>query len=221
MIFRRALFVGLAVAALPACQDHSLEDPADGRRGLVVQAGSCTVRGDLTAKDDVLCNLEFSYRYRDLNEFSRLTDPTFVFYFSPSDVGNGIPEQWGLTDELSATDKMFGSPPTGIRDGTSDEELPTRLDIQEATWGFIKAYFRDVTEPATSISLNLDFTPGEDDWLLIGPGEVYLKFAYYTIEVVTGTDTFISPPLRAAFAVKQVEVQGQSIWRLVEWRDDT
>jgi hypothetical protein len=219
MVLRRALVVSLVFATLVACQDQSVDTSADRGRDVSVQpSGPCDARGDLTKKDDVLCNLEFAYRYRDLAELTRLMDPAFVFYFSPEDVGGNIPSQWDRASELLATDKMFGSPVTGIRNLSSSASAPSPVDVQEATWGFIKAAFQNANEPAVSISLSLTYDIGEDTWLAFPP--FYLKYAYYSIVVVAGDDTFVSAPGRQAlFTVHLAEVNGESIWQLVEWRD--
>jgi hypothetical protein len=206
-----------------SCQGGRLDDPAPSRSGLTLQpASQCVARGDLKEKDDVLCSLEFAYRYRDVAELSRLMDPDFVFFFSPDDVGGTVPTQWDRATELQATSAMFGSPPTGIRSPAGWESTPNHspLDVQPATWGIIKNTFRLAPQTATSIHLDLTFDFGDATWLQVAPA-LYQKFAYYEIEVAVGEDTLRSESQTpASFFVHYTEANGDSVWRLVEWRDD-
>jgi hypothetical protein len=146
---------------------------------------------DLKEKEDVLWNLELAYNERNGQEFAKLLDDGFEFYVSASDyAAGGIPPRWGLDDEILANDALF------------DENL-------EGPWR------------ATNIDLALHFD--EDEWVEIprGGDESWYRIDVeynITVQTVSGVD-FKGNRLKAQLVVRPTEVDGEDIWRIVEWRD--
>jgi hypothetical protein len=184
---KQTIIVALALvcAALAGCDD-------DPKRPRVTRIDPNYK--DLTEKWHVLHNLRQSYNDRKLPEFEKLLDAdNFTFFFYEGDVGTGgVPEQWGFTEERTATQNMF-SGDGGIKD---DPILSIKLflfDIETVEWR--------------------EFDPGDDF-----PGEtLYQTIVVYDFRIDTTNDTSYitegSPT--SVFTVREVEGK----WKLVQWRD--
>ncbi len=155
----------------------------------------------LKERDDVLFNVRLAYVQRNVDEYNKLLDDNFTFFFSPQDViDNKVSAaQWGRLSELTSAGHMF--------DPTFDPAGDT--------------------EPIGSISLSLDFPPGEDSWNpqideLVHPGEIwYEKTISYLLVVIAGNTTFTNAnPIDASFVIRFTEAGGDSIYRLASWKDD-
>ena len=157
---------------------------------------------NLTQRDHVLENLERAYNDRNINEYDKVLDDNFLFFFSLDDVNdpdNPAPSQWDrLTDTASARN-MFNP----NWDGGNGRD------------------------PIVSITLTLQYLP--DSWTPVipedqvrYPGETwYGKQVGYTLFVQTAGETdYLSEDITAQFTVRSAEVGGRVIWRIVSWRDD-
>ena len=150
----------------------------------------------LTEREHVLNNLELSYNERRANEFGKLLDNDFTFFFSPGDVGGNIPDQWGRVDELAVASRLFD-----LR--LDDPNYPT----------------------CSSIRVDLMFESGVQ-WLDIPSpdvvGETWSTTTVYyqgTFEMKPDMTYIMLPDARAQFAVRNVGTDVAPQWRLVEWRD--
>ncbi|MEE9271236.1 MAG: hypothetical protein V3V49_13365 [Candidatus Krumholzibacteria bacterium] len=167
----------------------------------------------LKEKDHVLSNLKKAYNERNLNQYDKLLDVNFgfTFFFSPEDVtsGNVQSANWDRASELLATGHMF--------DPTFDPAPHTNPDGSITDPG-----------PISRISLTMEFPPGDVAWNQqiddnVHPGEVwYEKTVDYKLVVRAGGDfTFQNATtLQASFVIHFTELEGDSIYRLVSWRDD-
>lgn len=154
---------------------------------------------DLSERDHVLINLEEAYNTKNYNEYARLVDDDFSFFFSKTDIDSGFVKQtsWGKASELNATKNMF-----------SRFAPPGR-------------------QPIDDINLTLTYTPGEDVWTR-DPGEPgnhegedwYERTVSYNMSIRAGEDTFISNNITASFVVRNASTEGDTIWRIIAWRDD-
>jgi hypothetical protein len=157
----------------------------------------------LDVKDNVLKNLQTAYNGRNINEYDKLLDEHFLFYFSYTDVNSGTwtaGEYWDRVHEYNANKNMFDP-----------------------------AYSNPNREPVSDIDLSLTYAEGDDKWTEITPDQViypgekwYEKIVEYTISVQSGNTTYQGIKKYAAFTVRWAHVEGQGdFWRIVTWRDDT
>jgi len=155
----------------------------------------------LTARENLLNNLELAYNERNFERFRELFDSTediFLFFFSPNDVKDGLVKnsQWDLGRELAATEAMFA------QGGAPGEPI------------------------AESIRLELIYVENEDEWQPFTPSSHpnetwYDRSVEYFLEVRVGVTTYSQrAPVLALFTVRQVTVDGNDIWQIVTWRDD-
>jgi hypothetical protein len=155
----------------------------------------------LDRRDNLLYNLEQAYNQRNFEEFSKLLERTpgvFIFYFGQADIdmGNAAVPRWDVAVELSATQGLMDrSPPPG--------------------------------QPvADDIVLELDYTEDEDNWESFVPTsfpqETWCrKIIGYRLTIRIGPTTHTqNKATYAEFTARFTEVQGDSIWQLVTWRDD-
>ena len=159
----------------------------------------------LKERDDVLINVRLSYTQRNDNQYDRLLDKDFTFFFSPEDVAQGKVQaaQWGRASELLSAGHMF--------DPTFDPAPGPNGD----------------PEPISNISLTMNFPAGEESWNMqideiVHPGEIwYEKTVSYVFVVTAGETTFTNAnPIDATFVIRFTEADGDSIYRLVSWKDD-
>ncbi len=154
-------------------------------------------------RDNVLYNLQFSYNSRNIDQYDKLLDADFIFYFSYADVNSSewaAGKYWDRAHEIMASRNLFNP-----------------------------AYSTPTREPASSIALSLTYAEGDDHWTPITPDPVkypgetwYEKVATYNISVKSGTMTFMGIRKNASFVVRWAHVDGAGdFWRIVTWRDDT
>lgn len=131
MSFRRIITVlaGCLVAGGVLSYGCNQDDPAKPEPPAAVEFK------DLTQKDDVLFNLELSYNERVINQYDKLLDDDFVFYFSRFDVdNNGTPEYWDRTTDVVVTEKIL--------DGDRVNALSLvklNLDYPDTSWTEVSA----------------------------------------------------------------------------------
>ncbi len=153
-------------------------------------------------RDNVLFNLEKAYNERNIDQYNKLLDEDFVFHFSNLDVKNGVVDvtQWDRAAEYNANKNMFDP-------------------------GFTKPG----VDPVSSISLELTYVPGDDNWSVMDPPDPvkypdekwYEKIANYTLTVKAGASEYQGINIQASYVVRRATVDGKSFWRIVAWRDDT
>jgi hypothetical protein len=151
---------------------------------------------NLTEKDDVFKYIKRVYEDMDIDHFPKVLDDNFIFWFSKTDYADGkTPEQWGRTEELGSARNMFNA--------FSVEKYGsiTSIDLvisPEGLWIEVP-----MTEPPFA---------GET-W--------YQKTAeYYIIVETTSEWTLQGSEKKALFTVRQSEVDGEDIYRVVLWHDD-
>ncbi|MEE9270009.1 MAG: hypothetical protein V3V49_07085 [Candidatus Krumholzibacteria bacterium] len=161
-------------------------------------------------KDDVLNLLRKAYNERNIQQYDRLLDDSLTFFFSPEDVTSGnVPlAKWDRASELLATGHMF--------DPTFDPAPHTNPDGSITNPG-----------PISRISLTMEYPAGDEAWNPqidedVHPGEMwYEKTVNYKLDVTAGDFTFRNAAwLQASFVIRFAEVNGDSMYRLVSWRDD-
>jgi hypothetical protein len=191
-IIRRA-FTILAVGVLPifgSCIFDAKEAGPDDKTPPVQYL-------PLDTRDNLLYNLELAYNQRNLEEFLKLLDNgVYQFFFSATDVSQGLVDQdsWGYAAEAEATGRLFDrSPPAN--DPRADK-----------------------------IALTLLYTEGDGAWQEMVPSSYpsetwYQKTVEYRLSVRVGeTDYNQNRVIVALLTVRQKP--GESIWQIVEWRDD-
>lgn len=150
---------------------------------------------DLTARDDVLINLELAYDDRDISRFEPLIADDFMFVFSDNDYGNGItPVTWDGQTEVGATQNLFdpsyeNNPATGV---------VLQLDNSPGGW-----------TPLIVISIH---DPAGELW--------YLKTVKYSLTVKTADVWYESRNFQTEFAVRRSKLGVKQVWQIVAWQDD-
>jgi len=197
-IIRIALVALMAGGLLNSCILDPKNEKNDDDDG-----GTSTPYEDLTQRDHILINLDKAYNEMNINEYRNLLAPgdDFTFFFSQADIDSGHVENssWGRAAEESATHNMFNRVPS------KDE-------------GFV----------IDRIDLRLDYTPGEDVWVLDAgaPGnhegeDWYERTVTYNMTITAGNDSFISTDIIASFVIKLVDMGGGDMrWKIIAWRDD-
>lgn len=177
----------LALSLVPACGNDPTSPPPDPAQ--VVQP--------LTTRSAVLNNIEVAYNKRNPEVIDALLDGSFTFFLSPGDVGGGLPVQWGRSDELEVTTRLFLS--NGNSPGNGPVCLSIKLDIvldDEIVWQpVVPEAFPDETWYATTVVCSGTFK--------MEPDQTYVTRSGY----------------EAQFTVRNVGSGGVQDWRLIEWRD--
>jgi hypothetical protein len=154
-------------------------------------------------RDHVLLNLQQAYADRNMDRYVQLLDENFVFFFSDDDVQKGAVQydRWDRWAEIGATRNLFDS-----------------------------NFSKPGLEPASSITLQLDYAAGEDEWTEVTPPDPlaypnemwYEKIVKYSLTVRSGHCDYIGRDIRTVFTVRHAsDSQGKKYWRIVLWRDDT
>ena len=169
----------LCIGVLPSCSSE--EDPVEPAGGF----------RDLTARDDVINNLELGYRSENIGEIDRALDLQFQFCYTV----NFRTTCWLRDDDLSITQKLFE--PSVIEDG---KPPVTAVDIEFSYAGGDNRWL-----PSTP--------PNRDKY----PGDVlWEKTATYNINI-TRDDEIIewASPGRATFIIHTVHFDGKNRWRII------
>lgn len=154
-------------------------------------------------RDNVLFNLQKAYNERNLERYDQLLDVDFVYFFSNTDVANGVVlfDQWGRAREIGANRNLFD--PTFSKPGL---------------------------EPASDIDLTLTYAAGDDKWVEVTPADQvkypdetwYEKIVTYSLTVKSGDRDLVGNNIQASFTVRWAKDQeNKEYWRIILWRDDT
>ncbi len=149
---------------------------------------------ELTSPENVLLNLELAYDEQNLNEYKKILDPDFTFFFDPGDVNDPTdptPQQWGVAEEEQSASNMFNGVPNG--EGFAIVDIDLDLVMANLNW--------------------IDTTP--EDF----PDETWKTATVdYSFSIAATQDlTFInSGGAKAQFTVRP---QSDGTWKLVEWQD--
>ncbi len=182
---RLAVIVPVLLLLLPACE----EDPVAPSGGQSTQSFL-----PLTTREAVLNNLELGWVKRNAGRIDELLDENFTFYFSPGDVGGGLPPSWNRAAELAATTALFTSNQVQYPVGPVCRSIRVDLQLDNVTW-------TEVPIPVAAY----------------GEGWYTATVPYtYTFEMLPDNTYIAVPGAGAELTVRQVE-GGQ--WRLVVWRD--
>jgi hypothetical protein len=66
---------------------------------------------DQTSPDNVLINLQTSYKFRNIEEYAKLLADDFLFFFDPvTQEREQLPEFWNRFTDSVQTDRLFNSP---------------------------------------------------------------------------------------------------------------
>ena len=150
----------------------------------------------LEDKDDVFGYLELVYEKRNYERYPKLLDDNFNFRFGDDDYNsNKTDRDWGRAQELNSASRML----SGYSHPDYGAVVQIDLTIQpEGTWTAIPK-----TDP-----------PFEGEtW--------YQKSFRYSLTATTNTGIELRGlDINAFFIVRQSELEGNTIWRIVQWNDD-
>ncbi len=180
----------LGILAIVACEDDSTRSSTP----------SALVKINPTQKWHVLNNIEYAYYTRRPDVYDELLNADFTFYFSPGDVGGGIPASWNRIEELSATSRLF-------------------LSHQQTQ--------NPPSDPVCrSMRLDLVFDPDDLTWVAIQPAAYPTQTWYtvtvfyaYTFEIEPNTTYIAQNGAKAQFTVRNTGTEQNPHWELVEFRD--
>ncbi len=149
----------------------------------------------LAEKDDVLFNLQLLYPQFDLQEYNKVLDDQFIFFFSDDDIGNGIPFTEFFKDDEIRTLRNMG-----------DDSRPDRVLSIELTLSYSEEEWTPITPE--------DQKYAGETW--------YQKTVVYNMTVQAEPNmTYISTDIKAQFTIREGEdLDGSKIWRIIRWRDD-
>ena len=178
------LLLATLVASISACGDDGTKPVNE----------SPPVLRNLTAREDVLFNIESAYNKRRIDWYAGVLDADFTFFLSTGDVNNGLPASWDRAEEIAIHTNLF-------------DKNYTTLPCQ--------SIFMDVrTEDGISwVESDSPSNPGEK-W--------YTTTLYYDFKFEISPNTYI--PLtgaKASFAVRDAGPSGSYAhhWQLVEMHD--
>ncbi len=153
-------------------------------------------------RDNVLFNLRKAYVERNIEKYNQLLDAGFVFHFSQADFKDGkvTVEQWDRASEISSTTNIFN-----------------------------RNFSKPGVDPISKIDLNLTYTEGDDSWNQVTPEDQqaypnetwYEKTVRYDLVATSGPIEYTGLNIQASFIVRKADVDGNEIWRIISWRDDT
>ncbi len=151
----------------------------------------------LEEKDEVFKYLEMVYEQRAYNRYELLLDDNFNFRFGDDDYNSGKTNRdWGRASDLNSASKLltnFSHPTYG-----AVVQIDLAIQPQGQIW--------------TEIPKNDPPFTGET-W--------YQKSFQYQLTMVTNTGiAFRGYDITAFFIIRQSEVDGKNIWRIVQWNDD-
>jgi hypothetical protein len=150
----------------------------------------------LEEKDDVFDYLELVYTQKDSSRYEKLLDDNFNFRFGDDDYNSGItPRDWDRSHEINSVNNLCNN----VAIPKYGSVMQIDLDIYpQGIW--------------TEIPKNDPPFAGET-W--------YQKpFTYRILATTTSGWSLKGYDIRALIIVRQSEVEGKNIWRIVQWNDD-
>jgi len=192
-MFKRSILILLSVVLFAGLMTSCILDPKEEKN---VDPPEPVVFKDLLERDDILFNLGLAYNERNMTEYSRLLDDSFVFIFSEADFnsGNVTVEQWERAAEVESNTKILHQ---SNPDPNRVISIDLDLDYVEDNW----------TEEASP--------PGFD-------GETWFgKTVSYRLVIKTADKwEYRALDLKARFTIRWAETDNGDYWRIVRWRDD-
>jgi hypothetical protein len=175
----------LACAMLVSCNDPEAPAPTPPKKDPVFN--------DLSQKEHVVQNLVGAYLTRDNEEYERVLDPEFRFYFSDGDVSDGLPEEgWSRTQDLASTANLLDP----------DNPEPNRIvsiDLDVNSENLVWQAVADTLLADTLLATNTTYS-----------------FAFRTANDISYI-TYGAPQVQ--FFVRNVGTDAAPQWRLVRWHD--
>jgi hypothetical protein len=149
-----------------------------------------------TTPDLVVANFEKAYEEKKIDEYDKLLDENFTFYFSQTDVNQlGVPASWDRAQELLSATKMFSAQPGTTPGGQPQEPIQSFqvvLQPETTVWDTnVPAEFPGTLKRSYNVNMTVFFEGG---------GSV----------AVRGIQDFYVAP---------VEVNGTTIYKLRYWVD--
>ncbi len=193
-MFKRSILILLSIIVVAGLTTSCILDPKEEKN---VKPPAPVVFKDLLERDDVLFNLGLAYNERDMVEYARLLDDSFVFIFSEADFNSGAVtvEQWEKVAEVESNTKILN--PNHADPVKRVISIDLVLDYVEDNW----------TEEASPPEF------GEESW--------FGKTVTYRLVVKTaGSWEYRAIDLKARFTIRWAETDNGDYWRIVRWRDD-
>ena len=182
---------------------------------------------DATSPDNVMANMVTAINRREIDEYGKVIDPGFGFYFVQDEFLGGDVRwpEWGRDDELKAMRHMF--------DLYYPYPKPRPLSagaVNSWTWGRMRDYywelFRGEGYPAASIEFEVismtDWIPSEPYESELFAGETHMESVIeYEFTLVSNDVVFTSSsPRKAVVHMRHDTVGEEEVWQLVGWHDD-
>jgi len=193
-MIRKLALIGITllwVSGTTGCLLDPEKTPPDDGGGVIPPTAKFE---NLSEEWHVLNNLELAYLQRNTDEIEKLMDDAFTFFFSDGDVGGSIPVQWNREAEIAASKGML----TG-----SNRLLSVDVDIQ--------------------------FDKNTLQWINVNPdpqgpfaGEIWKTTTVtyiFTLRVDEDLTFITAGAPRVQFTIREADVNGTMVWRLIEWRD--
>jgi hypothetical protein len=152
---------------------------------------------DLTEKDDIFEYIKLVYTQKAYNRYDLLLDNNFNFRFGDDDYNSGLTERdWDRSHEINSVNHILNN--------------------------------KTIPKYGSVIQVDLDIYP-EGFWTEISKndppfaGETWYQksFTYRILATTTSGTDLKGYDIKAYFIVRQSEVEGKNIWRIVQWNDDT
>lgn len=153
--------------------------------------------GRLETLEGVLGDIERAYNDRDIASYEAALDDSFTFYFTPGDVGGGLPSQWGRQDDVDANRNLFDVnyvDPDGLQGACTNIWMDLIYNETGVEWQVVPQDNGE-TWYTTTVFYNFQFDIGDDFHLISNPGA------------------------KAQFTVRNAGTDVDPDWQLVKLRD--
>lgn len=176
---------------------------------------------DLSQEDHVIQNFVTACTQENLLELDRLLAVDFRFYFWTYEVTEGFVDSvsWGRSAELTAVEHLFDS-----ASAFQTLEVVAASRLVAPTWGVFKAsYLLGVPSwPGAARVVEVAIQDFNDEWMpMASPQGRYFKDIAYHFEVEgEKTEYPIDLTGLARIVIERQEIDGRSVWQLVEWHDN-
>ncbi len=152
---------------------------------------------NLEEKDEIFEYLSLAYNHRNYSRYEKLLDDNFNFRFGDDDYNSGRTDRdWNRTAELTSASRLLG--------------------------GYVHPAYGAVAQ------IKLSIQPQGQIWTEIPKSDLpytgetwYQKSIIYQLTATTNTGIELRGfNINAFFIIRQSEVDGKNIWRIVQWNDD-